>query len=196
MKQTRNLLPILLCLTALAAPAADFEKGMAAYERGDYATALREWQALAEQGLAAAQNSLGVMYDQGLGVVQDDKEAVKWYRRAAEQGNDHAQHNLGVMYDEGQGVARNYRMAAKWWQLAAEQGDAGAQNNLGFMYDKGRGVPQDYIRAHLWYNLAAAQGHELAAENRDLLAEEMRPADITTAQQLARECVERNYKGC
>ncbi|MDP7056148.1 MAG: sel1 repeat family protein, partial [Alphaproteobacteria bacterium] len=87
----RRLLPI-LCLTfaVLLGSAgdgwsADLQKGFDAYHRGDYATALREWKPLAEQGNARAQNNLGVMYEKGLGVLQDYKTAVKWYTLAAEQ---------------------------------------------------------------------------------------------------------------
>ena len=60
----------------------------------------------AEQGAVDAQNNLGLMYDLGQGVPQDDKEAVKWYRKSAEQGLAIAQHNLGWMYDNGRGVPR------------------------------------------------------------------------------------------
>ena len=56
---------------------------------------------LAEQGDAEAQISLGIMYDYGRGVPEDDTEAVKWYRKAAEQGVAKAQYNLGVMYTNG-----------------------------------------------------------------------------------------------
>ena len=65
----------------------DFQKGLAAHESGDYATALREWTPLADQGNASAQYNLGQIYRQGQGVPQDDKTAVKWYRLAAEQGD-------------------------------------------------------------------------------------------------------------
>jgi TPR repeat protein len=82
----------------------DFEKGLKAYQSGDYQTALHEWRPLAEQGDAKAQNNLGVMYEKGLGVPQDYAEAVKWYRKAAEQGDARAQNNLGVMYAAGRGV--------------------------------------------------------------------------------------------
>ena len=51
-------------------------------QKGDLATALREWRPLAEQGDAKAQYNLGVMYDNGKGVTQDYKEAVKWYRKS------------------------------------------------------------------------------------------------------------------
>ncbi|MDA9060739.1 sel1 repeat family protein, partial [Planktomarina temperata] len=74
--------------------AQDFQKGFAAYNAGDYATALQEWKPLAEAGNVVAQYNLGVMYDNGYGVPQDYAEAVKWYRLAAEQGYDSAQYNL------------------------------------------------------------------------------------------------------
>ncbi len=81
-------------LVVLAAPAwADFSDGVAAYDRGDYATAFSEWKPLAEQGDAAAQYNLGIMYSNGRGVPQDHVQAVKWYRKAAEQGVAFAQYN-------------------------------------------------------------------------------------------------------
>ena len=64
----------------LAFPAwADFQTGADAYERGEYNTALAEFRPLAEQGDAVAQYNVGIMYDFGLGVSEDDREAVKWY---------------------------------------------------------------------------------------------------------------------
>ncbi|MEL0293952.1 MAG: tetratricopeptide repeat protein, partial [Alphaproteobacteria bacterium] len=92
---------ILSLLTLLSAPAlgADFDKGLTAAKRGDYATALREWMPLAEQGHARAQYNLGLMHHNGYGVEQDDAMALKWWQRAAEQGLADAQYNLGVMYD-------------------------------------------------------------------------------------------------
>ena len=84
----------------------------------------------------------------------------------------------------------------KWYRLAAEQGVAKAQFDLGVMYYKGRGVPQDFVYAHIWFNVAASQGHENGANNRDLLAKEMTPSQIAKAQELARECVKKKYKGC
>ena len=73
---------------------ADLQKGLTAYESGDYATALREWTPLAEQGDADAQTLLGVMYNEGKGVPQDYKTAVKWYTLAAKQGDANAKTNL------------------------------------------------------------------------------------------------------
>ena len=89
----------LLLATAGAAPAVaqSFEEALAAYNQGDYVTARRGFLGPAEQGNVLAQLGLGVIYDEGRGVRQDDAEAARWFRRAAEQGQAHAQNNLGLM---------------------------------------------------------------------------------------------------
>lgn len=123
MKHTHTLRLAALALAGaliLIPPArAGFDEGMAAYQRGDYATALKEWRPLAEQGDATAQYNLGVMYRNGQGVPQDYKEAVKWYRMAAEQGHAFAQNNLGVMYDNGLGVTEDKVLAYALYNLSA-----------------------------------------------------------------------------
>ena len=130
---TRITLVFIALLIAAPVSAADFEKGLAAYDRSDYATALREWKPLAKQGHAKAQSSLGTMFAEGRGVPRDDKEAVKWYRKAAVQGNAVAQNNLGVMYREAQDVIQDYKEAVMWIHKAAVQGNVTAQSSLGFM---------------------------------------------------------------
>ena len=79
--------------------------------------------------------------------------------------------------------------AVRWYRLAAEHGFASAQNNLGLMYAKGDGVPQDDVQAHMWFNLAASKGGESAVKNRNIVAENMTPADISKARRLVREWV-------
>jgi len=192
-----------LCLTiavllgsAGVSESADFLKGLTAARSGDFATALREWTPLAEQGNAGAQRNLGLMYQNGDGVPQDYKTAVKWYRLAAEQGYASAQTKLGVMYGNGQGVLQDDKTAVKWFRLAAEQGDTVAQYNLGLMYGKGKGVIQDNVYAHLWGNIAASNGEENGGMLRDLVATEMTPSQLEKAQDLARECVRKKYKDC
>jgi len=165
---------------------------VAAYYRGDYATALREWRPLAEQGSAIAQNNLGLMYSEGKGASRDYAEAVGWWRKAAEQGSAIAQNNLGLMHSEGKGASRDYAEAVGWWRKAAEQGYAKAQYNLGVMYDYGKGVPQDYAQAHKWYNLAAfrfplGEDHDRAVKDSNIVGICMTPAQISEAQKLARE---------
>ena len=83
----------------------------------------------AEQGHAGAQFNLGVMYDNGKGVVQDDKTAVKWYTLAAEQEHARAQFNLGVMYEGGEGVPKDDIYAHMWYNIAAVSGHEDAAKN-------------------------------------------------------------------
>jgi len=144
---------------------ADYERrrsanadALAAYNRGDYETALRLWRPLADQGHASAQISLGLMYDNGQGVPQDYIEAVKWYRKAVEQGNAAAQNNLGTMYDLGKGVPQDYVEAHKWYNLAAAS-----------------------------FPPSEPERREKAVINRDRVAAKMTAAQIAEAQQLARE---------
>ncbi|HUL07275.1 MAG TPA: tetratricopeptide repeat protein [Candidatus Acidoferrum sp.] len=95
---------------------------------------------LAEQGKAWAQYNLGVAYEDGEGVKQDYKEALKWYRKAADQGHARAQNRLGWMYHDGKGVPQDDKQAVTWYRKAADQGYARAQNSLGWMYANGRGT--------------------------------------------------------
>ncbi len=124
-----------------------------------------KWRPLAEQGNAEAQYKLGVAYDNGEGVRQNDKEAVLWYRRAADQGFAKAQNSLGLAYFKGRGVPQNYAEAVKWYRKAVEQGNALAQNSLGVAYYYGRGVPQNYEEAVKWVRKAVEQGDDLAQFN-------------------------------
>ncbi len=108
---TKTWLPLSILfglVLVLAPPAwADFQAGLGAYNRGDYATALKEFQPLVGQGHAEAQFHLGAMYFKGQGVPQDYEEAARWFRLAAQQGNASAQILLGAMYAKGQGVLQD-----------------------------------------------------------------------------------------
>jgi TPR repeat protein len=118
---------LILLLLLLASPAgAGFDEGVAAYNRKDYAAALREFLPLARQGHVAAQYNMGVMHESGQGVPQDHAEAVKWYRLAAERGHARAQFNLGGMYMHGWGVPQDRVQAYMWFHLAAERLPEGA----------------------------------------------------------------------
>jgi hypothetical protein len=196
MRHYARLLTVSLMLVAIggAAFAGPLEDAVAAYRRGDYATALGLWHPLAEQGDADAQFHLGVMYESGQGVLRNDVEAIKWYRKAAEQGDAVAQFNLGIMYSKGEGVPQNDGEAAHWYRLAADQGLAGAQFNLGMMHADGKGVPQDYVQAYMWLNQAASQLPALGkgqrnttVDARDVVASKMTPTQVTEAQELALE---------
>jgi TPR repeat protein len=197
MKQA--ILAVVLTVVLAELAWADFEDGLAAYYFRNYAAALSEWQPLAEQGHGKAQNNLGVMYAKGRGVTQDFMEAVKWYRLSAEQGYATAQYNLGLMYYTSQGVTQDYAEAAKWYRKAAGQGHTKAQLNLGFMYERAKGVPHDYVQAYMWLNLAAVgasagEDRDAAIRVRDIIEKRMSLAEVTKAQRLAHEWLEKHQK--
>jgi uncharacterized protein len=141
--------------TAAAGPLDDARE---AYQRGDYATAYRLFQPMADHGDAAAQNNLGVIYSHGEGVPQSYAEAFKWFHRAADQGDAAAQFNLGLMYRMGQGVLQNYVLAHMWLNLAASRFSAGKK-----------------------------ESRDNATNARDSSAANMNRVQISKAQKLARE---------
>jgi TPR repeat protein len=154
-------LTFFLFLTVIAA--ADFQAGLDAYNRGDFAAALKEWQPLAQQNDANSQYNLGLLYARGQGVPQDYKQAIAWYQKAAEQGVPAAEYNLGVMYANGQGVPANAAEASKWFLKAAQQGVGGAATGLATIYSEGDGAFKNYAEAAKWYRTAADEGIASAA---------------------------------
>ncbi|WP_374375550.1 tetratricopeptide repeat protein [Dongia sp.] len=102
---------------------ADYQTGVDAYYRGDFAAALEAWRPLADAGDAVAQNSIGALYDHGLGVQEDNFEAARWYEMAAQQGLPLAMRNLGNQYATGHGLPYDVDMARQWYERAAALGD-------------------------------------------------------------------------
>ena len=131
----------------------------------DFEREVVELQVLAAQGNLEAQARLGMSYDTGRGVPEDNEEALRWYRLAAEQGDIGTQIILGLMYSSGDGVSQDYAEAVRWFRLAAEQGNRSASFELGIMYADGRGIQKDGAEAARWYRLAADQGHAEAQFN-------------------------------
>ena len=162
--------------------------------KGD-AAALTKLRALAEKGDAKAQNNLGRMYDEGLGVPKDEDEAVKWYREAADQGHADAQNSLGVMYRTGLGVPKDEVEGVKWYRKAADQGYAAAQYNLGKMYIYGFGVTQDEVEAVKWYREAADQGHAVAQNDLGVMYERGQGVtkDVVEAVKWFRKAADQGY---
>ena len=157
---------VLILLLPPAAPGwGQAGEGYDAFDRGDYRTAHRVWQRLAEQGDAGAQYNLGLLYHNGLGVERHRVTAAKWYVRAAEGGNADAQKAVGDLYMEGFWGKRDYAKAAQWYEFAAEQGQIEAQRKLGVLLADGKRVPRDIDLARSWLQIAADRG-DAAAQKR------------------------------
>ena len=132
-KPTTLALVAALALVMLMAPPAaaqDYARGYLAFERRDYATALKELRPLAERGRGSAQYFLGEMYARGRGVKRDYAQAVKWFRAAAVQRVTYAQISLGLMYRRGKGVSQDNISAYMWYSLAARRGVKRGKNYL------------------------------------------------------------------
>ena len=143
----RFVLALVLSISCLAAPAwADYQAGLDAYNRGDYATALREWRPVAEQGDPSAQFRLGLLYENGEGVPRDFATAREWYEQAAAQGEAKAQFYLGIQSAYGEGGTLDVVQAHMWYSLAAGNGNVHAP---GYRDDLARQLtPAQMAEAH------------------------------------------------
>lgn len=153
---------LLLVSATLPAWAGPLEDGLEAYKKGDFETAVRLLQPLAEQGNPQAEEKLGRMYQRGKGLPKDFERAVEWYRKAAEKGDAPAQGRLGYLYRVGAGVPQDMKLALKWYRASAEQGNPLAQVGLGYMLLDGSSDRPDVVAAAGWFTKAAEQGDALA----------------------------------
>jgi uncharacterized protein len=172
-------------IIALSSPVlAGLQEGVAAYEAGNLPLAFKEFRAAAEKGEADSQYNLALMYEKGIGVPADEKEAVVWYRRSAEQGNSNAQFNLGVMYENGRGCAVDFAQAHLWYRKAAVLGDALAIGNLGMLYMRGQGVKEDKVAGlALLIRSAALDGSPENRARQNISATKGLTAELAAAAQ-------------
>lgn len=144
------------------AAAADYKKGLDAYNNGDFATAYSEWLASAKTGDKLAQHGLGFLFELRKGIPEMPEakslaQAVEWYQAASTQGVAAAQTNLGLMFAQGRGVKQNYDEARKLWEQAAVSGHPMAQFNLGLLYLQGLAGTPDERKASQYFLQAARQ---------------------------------------
>lgn len=167
-----STLAVTVCIAAVTAGAAlaDYNAGLKAYQKKDYARALKEFEANDSKN---SNYNLGVMYFKGQGVKADHLQGLELFKKAAEQGHVNAQFLLGTMYDKGEDVLQDRAVAAKWYRKAAELGHAQAQFNLGLMYTNGEGVEKDRKEAVVWLKKAARQGHNGAGKLLGVMGEEV-----------------------
>jgi len=175
-----------LLLTSITGAAADGVAGFEAYEKGDYATALKEFLPLAEAGQTSAEAAVGQMYFEGKGMAPDLKQAARFLEPAAAKGNARAQYLLGKLYLSGEGVAAaDPAKAAALTKAAADQGLVDAQVDTCAFYYQGVGVQKDLVQAYKWYGLAAVDSRDpTPGRNRDSLARQMTAEQLAEARRL------------
>lgn len=181
---------VVLVATTTNAVRADFDDGVTAYEAGDYKTAFDEWLPLAQNNDPAAMRNVGHIYRRGLGIDQDFKKAMNWYKRAATLGFDRAQANVGDMYLKGEGVPQDYEQAVQWFARAARQGHVLSQYNLGLLLENGLGIEKNEELALGWYEAAAQAGYFPAIEKAEALKSEMAVAKTDVPDDKTKPLVE------
>jgi hypothetical protein len=130
------------------------------FKEKKYDKALDIYTLRADRGDAEAQNRLGKIYVEGIGVEKNPEKAMEWYLKSADQRNAIGQNGLGYLYEQQE----NYKEALKWYLKSANQGFAIAQYNVGLLYEYGLGVKENKKEAEKWYQKSAKQGLPEAKE--------------------------------
>ena len=169
----------LLLAALFGAPAlADVKTGVDAWSRGDYAAAVREWEAPAAAGDADAMFNLGQAYRLGRGVPTDLRRAEALYAGAAAKGHLQAADTYGLLlFQDGRREA-----ALPYVREAARRGDARSQYLLGIAHFNGDLVDKDWTRAYALMTLANGAGLPQAAP---AIAEMDRHIPLAQRQQAA-----------
>ena len=144
-----------LLAAATAGPAlADVKSGVDAWSRGDYAAAVREWEAPAAAGDPDAMFNLAQAHRLGRGVSADLARAEALYAQAAAAGHIQAADTYGlILFQDGRREA-----ALPYIQDAARRGDPRSQYLLGIAHFNGDLVDKDWTRAYALLTLASGAG--------------------------------------
>lgn len=165
----------------------NFNAGLAAYEANNLPLAYQKFLAGAKEGHVNSQYNIALMYENGIGVKKNEKEALAWYTKAATSGSFTAQYNLGVLYENGRGTPVNFANANKWYRKAAVQNDGLAIGNLGMLYIRGDGVKVNKTAgvALLLLSVQVDQSPENTAKQNITKTSGLTKNMITNAQALA-----------
>jgi len=170
--------------------AGDYQDGMDAYRRQDYAMAFTKLTKAAEPPVVKPSREEFIKITRQNHPEMSDAAIVEaWdhlFGHQAELTRALAAVMVAQMYDVGQGIPQNQAQAAQWYMKAAVADIPIAQYNLGLLYFTGNGVQKDFVLAYMWLNLAA-RGEPEAVKWRDKIGGFMTPAQLAEANTLARE---------
>jgi TPR repeat protein len=155
--------------------------GIAALHASDYATARRVFQTLADKNDPAGEIWLAHLYQEGLGIAPDARQAVTLLTKAADAGSAEAAGRLGKLYLDGDGVLQDVGAAQSWLTHAAQAGDVAAQRELGLLYENGLGTAKDPRKAYVWLDIAARNGDAQARLSRDRVLATLTPDEAARA---------------
>ena len=155
---SRALFFLLALIPFEAIHAEPFTAGFTALSREHATTAYRAWLKVAEKGDAEGQNNVGFLYERGLGVSQDYKQAEAWYMMASAQGLPSAKHNLAMLTYKGHINNKDWRKSVEWLKEADEMDFGPSTYMLGALYMRGEGIFKDRDEAFRLFQKAARLG--------------------------------------
>lgn len=143
----------------------DVKEGVEAWEKADYATAIKKWRPAATAGDADAQFNLGQAYKLGWGVPMDLPVATEWFRKAAAQGHLRAEENYALLlFRSGKRTE-----AMPIIEKSAARGEPRAQYILGTALFNGENIGKDWTRAYAMMTRAVASGLPQATNSLSLM---------------------------
>ena len=143
----------------------------------DTVKAVYWWNEAAKQKYILAYNKMGYSYEKGIGVRQDIKKAIEYYKSGAEAGEASAQANYGDLFMEGVkikvGSHKEIRSTQDYYRgsdddVISKHYDYSTMNYITRYYetvdDYETLIPKDIEQAKYWWKKSAAQGNEVAKE--------------------------------
>lgn len=176
---------IFLLFISLYVPAFAAEADCSEFGKSHFSYTNSELYESAKQGSAESQYELGLAYEYGRGIRQNDAAAICWYENAARQRYPDAQYRLAVLFDNGWGIGKDRVKAFTHYRLAAREGHVMAQHDLAMMYFYGVGTLRNLVQAYRWLTVANQSGNDLMLKHLKRVASEMTPLEIRMGKYLA-----------
>lgn len=192
----RILFVLCLCIGLVQlAWSGTYEEAAAAAQSRQYDKAKTLFlKSIDENDDARAYNSLGTLYELGLGVKQNYDTAVKYYQQAADRGNVKANGNLAVLYERGLGVKQDWGKAMGYYFIGLNKGDGKCMNNLGVMVLNGEILPQNISVAWALFAGAAKYKDKDAPRNLALVQSTMTKAEFAQGKVVYKAMYQANSK--
>ena len=188
---------IFICNALAGVAKADtYMRGFQALEQKEYKTALYFLSLYAANGDARANYNLGVMYREGLGVVQNDIEALTHFIIAAEAGHMLSNYAVGLAFLRGRGSNVDAEAALSYFKEATLLGHALSPVEIGRIYFEGRLKERDAVEAHFWWSVARDRNAPHATEYLNSLSRQMSESEKQQAALRQQKCRVQTLRQC
>ncbi|HTV28135.1 MAG TPA: TIR domain-containing protein [Xanthobacteraceae bacterium] len=174
-------------------PRFEYELGRALQRGGKPVEAIAAYREAASKHYPAALFNLGLAYEEGNGVTQDQAEALRLLRAATAGGLFEADAEIANFYWDGEGIAADREQAVEWLRRGAADGDPFSHRRLAELHESGDGVKENLaaavyhhaIEAHLFQSIGDADDASIAAIRRGSDARAISPEAAVRADHAA-----------